>query len=389
MAARLAPHPRPVQEVGRHRETDTATRLATSGGHAEDLEREERSNVTEVTTRHRPTRDGVLAGSCHGTGRRTAPDRQGHGRAGCCPAGGTTGPRPSVASTGRAAPAMDVSHGHSRSTTSSTCSTSSRSRSTSSGASPPTRTASGCSAARWPGRRWSPRPARSSPTRAGALAARLLPAPGRPHVPILYEVDRIRDGRSFTTRRVVAIQHGQAIFNLSASFHVAEPGLDHQRRRCRDVPDPESLPDWRQPWRPYRHGGRSSAETPRAIDIRYVRRTAEQGSTAPRPRPASGCGCGPTGDLPDDPAARLRAHLRVRHDAARHHLAAPRRWARTTRAVMMASLDHAMWFHRPFRADEWLLYDQETPTTAGARGLASGSIFTQDGRWPSRWCRRA
>ncbi len=134
--------------------------------------------------------------------------------------------------------------------------------------------------------------------------------PGDPNIPIVYDVDRIRDGKSFTTRRVVAIQHGRAIFNLAASFQIVENGPDHQMPMPA-VPGPDELPTWQQRVEPYLE--------------------------------------------------------RLGPDLAQ--------WQQ----YMIASLDHAMWFHRPFRADEWLLYHQTSPTASHARGLAQGSIFCRDG----------
>ena len=186
--------------------------------------------------------------------------------------------------------------------------------------------------------------------------------------------------RASRTRRVVAIQHGKAIFNLQASFHRAEPGLDHQEPMAPDVPDPETLPDFADP-----HGAPPAS-------------CSASGTTGPAPSTPATSTASPTdregpqppqqrvwlradGPLPDDPVLHACvAHLRVRHDPARHHAAPHGISALGGEGLQMASLDHAMWFHRPFRADEWLLYDQWTPSTSDARGLAMGQIFTQDGR---------
>jgi acyl-CoA thioesterase II len=202
--------------------------------------------------------------------------------------------------------------------------------------------------------------------------------PGDPAVPIVYDVDRIRDGRSFTTRRVVAIQHGQAIFNLSASFHVAEPGPEHQRPMP-DVPEPESLPTFAERMAPYRDRLGPWYDRPRPIDIRHVGKN-------PLERPP---GVAPTGQV------WLRADGRLAHDPLLHACvvayASDLTLLDTTLAphglsiwsapgMMLASLDHAMWFHRPFRADDWLLYDQDSPVACGARGFARGSIYTRAGQ---------
>ncbi len=201
--------------------------------------------------------------------------------------------------------------------------------------------------------------------------------PGDPGIPILYEVDRIRDGRSFTTRRVVAIQHGQAIFNLQASFHVHEDGLDHQMPMP-DVPDPETLPDFEDPRRALPPGARR-------VVRRGLGRSTPGTSTATRSsdggpgRPRSGSGCGPTGGCPTIPLLHACVVTYASDMTLLDTTVLPHGVGWADDRVQMASLDHAMWFHRPFRADEWLLYDQDTPSTFGSRGLASGAIFTRDG----------
>ena len=202
--------------------------------------------------------------------------------------------------------------------------------------------------------------------------------PGDPAVPILYEVDRIRDGRSFTTRRVVGIQHGRAIFNLQASFHVQESGLDHQLPMP-DVPDPESLPDFKSRLERYRDMLGEWYERPRPIDTRYV-----EGDPIGRrhrtPQPRQRVWMRADGELPDDPVLHACVVTYASDMTLLDTTLLPHGVGWADDSVQMASLDHAMWFHRPFRADEWLLYDQITPSTFGSRGLASGSIFTRDGR---------
>ena len=217
--------------------------------------------------------------------------------------------------------------------------------------------------------------------------------PGDPSVPIVYEVDRIRDGRSFTTRRVVAIQHGHAIFNLSASFHVEEVGPEHQRPMP-EVPDPESLPTFEERMAPHRHELGAWYERPRPIDIRHVggnplaRRALAAGAADTGSEP------GKDGEVPTD-QVWLRADGTLGDDPLLHAcvvayasdltlldttLAAHGLSIWSAPGVMLASLDHGMWFHRPFRADEWLLYDQDSPVACGARGFARGSIYTRSGR---------
>ena len=200
--------------------------------------------------------------------------------------------------------------------------------------------------------------------------------PGDPKIPIVYEVDRIRDGRSFTTRRVVAVQHGLAIFNLQASFHVSEPGLDHQLP-IPQAPLPESLPDFRTRMAPYKEALGDWYDRPRPIDLRYV---------GPGPFDRNGATTHhqqvwlrADGELPDDPVLHACIVTYASDMTLLDTTVLPHRLSWESPGVQMASLDHAMWFHRPFRADGWLLYDQHTPSTSSSRGLANGSIFTQDG----------
>jgi acyl-CoA thioesterase-2 len=202
--------------------------------------------------------------------------------------------------------------------------------------------------------------------------------PGDPLVPILYEVDRIRDGRSFTTRRVVAIQHGKAIFNLQASFHEAEPGLDHQLTMPGDVPDPESIVDFHTRMEPYKDRLGDAWTRPRPIDLRHIDHDpfdrGEHRSETQRVWLRA------DGELPEDPVLHAcivtyASDLTLLDTSVR-----PFGLAWDSPDVQMASLDHAMWFHRPFRADDWLLYDQHAISTSSARGLAGGAIFTRAGK---------
>jgi acyl-CoA thioesterase-2 len=203
---------------------------------------------------------------------------------------------------------------------------------------------------------------------------------GDPKVPIIYEVDRIRDGNSFSTRRVVAIQHGQAIFSMAASFHKHEEGLIHQAKMP-DVPQPEALPSEAElkehlvgrlpePLKAY-------WQHERPIEIRPVDLSRY---TSPGKRTASQqVWIKATGELGDSLACNqcvlayasdftlldtaLIAHGRFVFDPT----------------LMLASLDHAIWFHRPFRIDDWLLYSQDSPTSAGARAFCRGTLFTRSG----------
>lgn len=202
--------------------------------------------------------------------------------------------------------------------------------------------------------------------------------PGDPTIPILYEVDRIRDGRSFITRRVVAIQHGKAIFNLSTSFHIHEEGLDHQTPMPSDVPAPETLPDFQTRYREWADLMGEDFERDRPIDVRHVDwEPADRKQALP---PYQRVWLRADGVLPDDPVLHVCVLTYASDMTLLDTSLLPHAVGAMDSGIMMASLDHAMWFHRPFRADEWLLYAQDTPSASDARGLARGSIFTSDGR---------
>jgi acyl-CoA thioesterase II len=204
--------------------------------------------------------------------------------------------------------------------------------------------------------------------------------PGDPAIPIVYDVDRVRDGRSFTTRRVVAIQHARPIFTLSASFQLDQSGVDHQSPMP-DVPAPETLPtlDERLTGVDEAVGGFYRA-MPRPIDLRYVDPPPwEQRARGPRAG-LSRVWMRANGVLPDDPLLHVcvltfASDMTLLDSVLVRHGLAP-----GLDRITMASLDHAMWFHRPFRADEWCLYVAESPNASGSRGLATGQFFSGDGR---------
>lgn len=207
--------------------------------------------------------------------------------------------------------------------------------------------------------------------------------PGDPSVPILYEVERVRDGASFSTRRCVAIQHGRTIFALSASFQIEEPGLDHSGPMP-VVPPPEDLPGkeglsealgLRVP-----EGVRKYFERERPIELRPVdlSRFAPENRGASRPANQR-IWMRAAGKLPEDPLIH-RAVLAYLSDMTLLDTALVSHGRSVFDGSMqVASLDHALWFHRPFRADEWMLYDQESPSASGARGLCRGSLYARDG----------
>ncbi|MFJ3302544.1 acyl-CoA thioesterase II [Streptomyces sp. NPDC086549] len=206
---------------------------------------------------------------------------------------------------------------------------------------------------------------------------------GDPGAPIVYNVERIRDGRSFTTRRVVAIQHGRPIFTLSASFQTDEDGLDHQAPMP-PAPDPETLPTSQERLRDYDHLDRTIVErfleAREAVDLRYVDEPPYGKFGEPR-EPHSQVWFRTNGKLADDPLLHVVLATYVSDMTLLDSvLLAHGRGGWAVGDVVGASLDHAMWFHRPFRADEWLLYDQESPSAHGGRGLGQARIYTQDGR---------
>jgi acyl-CoA thioesterase-2 len=204
--------------------------------------------------------------------------------------------------------------------------------------------------------------------------------PGDPSIPILYQVDRIRDGKSFTTRRVVAIQHGKAIFNLAASFQLDEAGLEHQIDMPA-APDPQTLPTFKQRTEPLVAAAPPELKRwllrERPIDVRPVEPIDY---LAPRKRePRQLVWIRADGTLPDG-ALLHQCVIAYASDMTLMDCATlPHAVSWWDNSFQMASLDHAMWFHRPCRADEWLLYVQESPTASGSRGFTRASLFGRDG----------
>jgi acyl-CoA thioesterase II len=204
--------------------------------------------------------------------------------------------------------------------------------------------------------------------------------PGDPTVPLIYLVERVRDGRSFTTRRISAVQHGKTIFTLSASFHRDEPGIEHSDPMP-VVPPPDAITPTverlEKVFGPSVHewyGGNP-------IDIRHIGPLTVEAERDPALRTARNLvWLRADGELPDDPLLHVclvtYASDMTLLDSVM--LAHGLSWAdgRTSGA----SLDHAMWFHGPFRADRWLLYAQDSPVARGARGLARGEMYTSDGQ---------
>jgi acyl-CoA thioesterase-2 len=202
--------------------------------------------------------------------------------------------------------------------------------------------------------------------------------PGDPAVPIVYTVDRVRDGRSFSTRRVSAIQHGKTIFTLSASFHRAEPGPEHADSMPA-APPPETIepnvarlarllgPDR---MRPHMH----------PIDVRSVGPLSAEAARDPALRTTSNLvWLRVDAELPDDPLLHVCLMTYASDMTLLDSVLTGHGLSWQDGQTSGASLDHAMWFHRPFRADRWLLYVQESPVAYSARGLAHGQVFTESG----------
>jgi acyl-CoA thioesterase-2 len=206
--------------------------------------------------------------------------------------------------------------------------------------------------------------------------------PGDPKVPILYEVDRSRDGRSFSSRRVVAIQHGRPIFHMAASFQTEETGLEHEVPPPPDLPQPEDLPSEDS----FREEIADRVPEPfreqflrkRPIELRPVAR-GDIFHPEKRP-PQQSIWVRTTGPLPDDLALQ-QCVLAFASDMTLIDTALlPHGISWFSGDLQVASIDHAMWFHRRFRIDEWLLYVQDSPSASGARGFSRGLVYTRDGK---------
>ena len=201
------------------------------------------------------------------------------------------------------------------------------------------------------------------------------------NAPIVYEVDRSRDGQSFSSRRVIAIQHGEQIFNMAASFQIVEEGFDHQIEMPQ-VPPPESLPDTTQPLKelldrlPQRV--QRFANQPRPFEFRMVQPVDY---LAPRKSaPSRQVWLKAVSAVPDDETLHRCLLAYVSDFYLLDTSTLPHGTTFLSNNIIMASIDHAMWFHRPLRVDDWLLYVLESPSASGARGFARASVFSRDGR---------
>jgi acyl-CoA thioesterase-2 len=199
--------------------------------------------------------------------------------------------------------------------------------------------------------------------------------------PIVYEVDRARDGRHFSTRRVVAIQHGEQIFNMSASFQADERGLEHQASMPSVAP-PESLPELA--WYYRNLPGHASQRTRRILEHHWpfdIRPVEPPNDIAPQKlEPVNHVWVRTQGSLPDDESLHRCLLAYISDFTLLTTATNPHGLAFGSQGLIMASIDHAMWFHRPVRVDGWLLYVTDSPSSSGARGFTRGSVFSQDGR---------
>ncbi|MGE0501085.1 MAG: acyl-CoA thioesterase II [Rhizobiaceae bacterium] len=205
--------------------------------------------------------------------------------------------------------------------------------------------------------------------------------PGDPQIPIIYEVDRIRDGGSFTTRRVVAIQHGQAIFSLEASFQRDEPGFHHQAEMPRGISQPGDLPTLNElmqgvegiPEPIRRYWARE-----RPMELRPA--TLAHYTSHDKLPPFQNVWLRTTGAVPDDRALQSAVLAYMSDMTLLDTSTFPHGRAVFDQDIQAASLDHAMWFHRADPLDDWLLYAQDSPSASGARGFTRGAIFSRSGR---------
>ncbi len=211
--------------------------------------------------------------------------------------------------------------------------------------------------------------------------------PGDTGIPIVYDVEALRDGRSFATRRVVARQHGRPIYYQTVNFQKAEDGFDHQdvmpevagpeegldlavwatQRRGDDLSDGrDEMGEWAREWA--------------ALDIRFMGNSARGLAADPAHPARARLWMRVSGELSDEPLQHLAAFTYASDMTLLASTLVPHGVDFYTPGMQVASLDHSIWFHRPFRADDWWLYDQVSPSASGARGLALGRIFTRDGR---------
>lgn len=204
--------------------------------------------------------------------------------------------------------------------------------------------------------------------------------PGDPTLPTVFQVERIRDGGSFTTRRVHGIQHGKAIYSFAASFHVVEDGYEHQDAMPQ-VPPPESLPTFAEAARSAPGPLQHTSSLVQTLDLRAVDPYPfEQRRHGPRPDARHRLWMRAARPLPADPVLHTAMVAYMSDVALLYPVLVRHGISFVLDPIMGASLDHAIWFHRELQADDWLLYDAQSPSASGARGLAIGRLFSRDGR---------
>jgi acyl-CoA thioesterase II len=203
--------------------------------------------------------------------------------------------------------------------------------------------------------------------------------PGDPATPLIYLVERVRDGRSFTTRRVTTIQHGKTIFTLSASFHRDEPGVEHAEPMP-DVPPPDAVPPTLERMEKLFGPSVRKWYGDQPIDIRHIGPLSFEAERDPSLRTTRNMvWLRADGDLPDDPLLHVCLMTYASDMTLLDSVLIAHGLSWADGRTSGASLDHAMWFHGPFRADRWLLYAQDSPVARGSRGLARGEVYTSDG----------
>jgi acyl-CoA thioesterase-2 len=203
--------------------------------------------------------------------------------------------------------------------------------------------------------------------------------PGDTAVPIVYDVENVREGRSFATRRVVARQHGRPIFAMTSNFQIPEDGLDHQDPMP-VVPEPEDCPTLAEATP---GSGRDSEEWQRewaALEVRFAGDTRPGGSVHDSRSATQRLWIRVAGRLPDDPLVHTATFTYASDMTLLAASLVPHDLYIGSEGMQAASLDHSIWFHRPFRADEWWRYDQASPSASGGRGLAIARVFSRDGR---------
>ena len=207
--------------------------------------------------------------------------------------------------------------------------------------------------------------------------------PGDTAVPIVYDVENVREGRSFATRRVLARQHGRPIFAMTTNFQVPEDGLDHQDEMP-DVPGPEDCPTLTEVFAGRDEHGASDEWVREwaALDVRYAGNSRPGGGEVQVPGEPSRARLWirADGELPSDPLQHTAAFTYASDMTLLGASLVPHGVHISSPSVQAASLDHSIWFHRPFRADQWWLYDQHSPSASGGRGLVFARVFTEDGR---------